>query len=233
MIIIFNDMKGYYRFSWKYKMYRCRFVARFHGTSGVIPLEPWLWLCFTLFLTRLSTVDSLMTLKLESLNINLPFGLGGANIVVSKAQQNVAWALYVELATRVAGVELKPGMGSAREALNSLYSLFDTTRSVLREQGPGAAEGPESVGPIAIDILNQGLRPFLVKWHTSLGSFELRQAEEQRSRLGGEVTPVIDESAWPERDDFYRELEENRQGMLQYVQALARVAGIVIKGQSI
>jgi hypothetical protein len=167
-----------------------------------------------------------MPLKLESLNINLPFGLGGAKIVVTEAQKNVAWALYVELATRVTGVELKPGMGSAREALNSLYSLFETTRSVLRDQGPGAAEGPESVGPVAIDILNQGLRPFLVKWHTSLSSFELQQAEEQRSRFGGELAPVVDESAWPERDDFYRELEDNRQGMLQYIQALARVAGI-------
>lgn len=207
-------------------MYCCRFVARSHGLSGLIPLEPQLWLCFTLFLTCIITVNNLMPLKLESLNINLPFGLGGANIVVTEAQKNVAWALYVELATRVTGVELKPGMGSAREALNSLYSLFETTRSVLRDQGPGAAEGAESVGPVAIDILNQGLRPFLVKWHTSLSSFELQQAEEQRSRFGGELAPVVDESAWPERDDFYRELEDNRQGMLQYIQALARVAGV-------
>ena len=167
-----------------------------------------------------------MTLKLQSLNINLPFGLGGANIIVTEAQKKVAWALYVELATRVAGVELKPGMGSAREALNSLYSLFDTTRSVLREQGPGAADGPESVGPIAIEILNQGLRPFMVKWHTRLSEFEAQQTEEQRNRFGGEATIVIDESQWPELDDFYREQEENRQGMLQYIQALARIAGI-------
>ena len=171
-----------------------------------------------------------MTLKLQSLNINLPFGLGGANIVVTEAQKNVAWALYVELATRVAGVELRPGMGSAREALSSHYSLFDTTRSVLREQGPGAANGPESVGPIAIEILNQGLRPFLVNWHTILSGFEAQQTEEQRSRFGGEVTVVIDESRWPERDAFYRELEENRQGMLQYIQALARIAGISAEG---
>ena len=167
-----------------------------------------------------------MALKLQSLNINLPFGLGGANILITEAQKNVAWALYVELATRVAGVALKPGMGSAREALNSFYSLFETTRSVLRIQGPGAAEGPESVGPIAIDILNRGLRPFLTKWHTNLSSFEAEQTEAQRSRFGGEVTVVVDESSWPERDAFYQELEENRQGMLQYIEVLARIAGV-------
>ena len=167
-----------------------------------------------------------MALKLQSLNINLPFGLGGATIAVTEAQKKVAWALYIELATRVAGVELKPGMGSAREALNSLYSLFETTRSVLREQGPGAADGPESVGPIAIDILNQGLRPFIAKWHTSLSGFEDQQAKEQRSQFGGEVTVIVDESKWPEREAFYLKLEELRQGMLQYIETLADIAGI-------
>lgn len=145
-----------------------------------------------------------MALKLQSLSINLLFGLGGANIVVTEAQKSVAWALYVELATRVAGVELKPVMGSAREALNSLYSLFETTRAVLRNQGPGAADGPESVGPIAIDILNRGLRPFLTKWHSILSGFEAKQTEAQRSRFGGDVTVLVDESCWPERDAFYQ-----------------------------
>ena len=167
-----------------------------------------------------------MSLKIQSFNINLPFGLGGANIIVTEAQKKVAWALYVELATRVAGVKLEPGMGSAREALNSLHSLFETTRSVLRAEGPGAANGPESVGPIAIEILNHGLRPFLVKWHTLLSGFEDLQTEEQRKQFGGKVTVVIDESLWPERDAFYQELEVNRQGMLLYIQTLARIAGI-------
>ena len=158
--------------------------------------------------------------------MNLPFGIGGVKIEVSEAQQRAAWALYVEMATRIAAVELTPGMGSAREALNSLYSLFATTRSVLREAGPGAANGPESVGPIAIEILNQGLRPFLVKWHTRLHEFEVEQAEGQRNQFGGEVTVIIDESRWPELGRFRQELEANRRSMREYVDALARIAGI-------
>jgi len=160
-----------------------------------------------------------MPLKITSLKINLPFGLGGATIAVTEAQRNVAWALYVELATRVAGIKLEPGMGSAREALNSIYSLFETTRSVLREQGPGAANGSESVGPIVINILNNGLRPFLVKWHTNLSDFETKQREQ----TGGKI---IDESRWSDRGTFYKELEDNRLEMLQYIQTLASISGI-------
>jgi hypothetical protein len=167
-----------------------------------------------------------MATKLKSLNINLPFGLGGATIEINENQQRAAWALYVELATRVAGEELKPGMGSAREALNSLYSLFETTRSVLREAGPGAAQGPDSVGPLAIRILNRGLRPFMVRWHSSLSGFEDAEAVAQRERFGGQTRVVVDESRWPEVDAFYADLEVLRQGLLEYIDALGRIAGI-------
>ena len=47
-----------------------------------------------------------------------------------------------------------------------------------------------------------------------------------KKEFGGKVTVVIDESLWPERDTFYQELEVNRQGMLLYIQTLARIAGI-------
>lgn len=167
-----------------------------------------------------------MALKLSTLSINLPFGIGGVSIDVDEAQQKAAWALYVELATRVASVELEPGMGSAREALNSLHSIFGMTRAVLREAGPGAAKGPNSVGPIAIDILNKGLRPFVVKWHSRLSDFETAQTEGQRNAFGGKVTVVIDEARWPHLDAFYKDLSELRNSMLAYVDALAQIAGV-------
>ena len=107
-----------------------------------------------------------MRATLKSVTIKLPFGIGGATIEIDQHQQRAAWALYVEMATRVTAEELEPGTGSAREALKSLYSLFETTRTVLREAGPGAANGPDSVGPLAVRILNQGLRPFTPHWHT-------------------------------------------------------------------
>jgi hypothetical protein len=167
-----------------------------------------------------------MGFKLTSLSINLPFGLGGANIVVTEAQVRAAWALYVELATRIASQKLESEQGSIREALNSLYDLFDITRAVLKEQGPGVAEGPESVGPIAINILNKGLRPFLVEWHTKLNAFEAEQILAQQNKMSGHVKVVIDESKWELAPHFYEALEENRQAMLKYVDILATIAGI-------
>jgi hypothetical protein len=82
---------------------------------------------------------------------------------VSDVEARAAWELYVEFSTRVSGYA--GAAGSAREALDSLYALFATTRDVLRKAGPDAGRGPKSVGALAIRVLNEGLRPFVVRWH--------------------------------------------------------------------
>ncbi|GAA0582470.1 hypothetical protein GCM10010172_79490 [Paractinoplanes ferrugineus] len=158
-----------------------------------------------------------MGLKLRTVSVNLPFGLGGVQVGVSEAEARAAWSLYVELATRVAVRPLESGHGFAREALNSLYSLFATTRDVLRQAGPEIAEGPDALGPLAIRILNEGLRPFLSRWHTELRRFE----ESEAVRAGA------DESSWPLRAEFDRELERVQGELGKYIDVLAQLAGVL------
>jgi hypothetical protein len=105
----------------------------------------------------------------------------------------------------VAAHPLEPGEGSAREALESLYSLFPTTREVLREAGADVAQSRYSLGPLAIELLNRGVRPFLVRWHTVIGAEEL-PAEH--------------------RQEFDEALTELQSGLRTYVEALAEIAGI-------
>lgn len=159
-----------------------------------------------------------MALKLRSLSLNLPFGLGGVDVEVSEAEVRAAWELYVEYATRITTVRLEPGAGSARETLTSVYSLFATTREVLRPAGPEIADGPTALGPLAIDILNAGLRPFLVRWHTELRILE-QQAAVSGAPAGGELPA-------DRRAVFDAELDELRAGLDDYVTALAQIAGI-------
>lgn len=155
-----------------------------------------------------------MPLTLGSLSWNLPFGLGGVTIEVTEAEARAALALYVEYATRISGTELERGMGSPREALSALYSLFATTREILREGGPEIAQGFESLGFVAIRALNDGVRPFLVRWHTILTA-----REGQNDGLTSE-----------ERASFDSELAELRKDLDVYVEALGQMAGIRLDG---
>lgn len=151
-----------------------------------------------------------MGLRLGSLSLNLPFGLGGVTIEVTEAEARAAWALYVEYSTRISGTALEEGLGSPREALTSLHSLFATTREVLREGGPEIAQGTDALGPLAIRALNDGVRPFLVRWHTGLSA---------RESSGGVLTD-------DERAQFDEQLATLRADLATYVDALGRIAGV-------
>ncbi|WP_242054996.1 hypothetical protein [Nostoc flagelliforme] len=69
---------------------------------------------------------------------------------VDTTQKKAAWSLYVELVTRIAVQTLEVDQGLVREAMNSLYSLFGTTREVLKAAGPDVGASRDSVGGIAM-----------------------------------------------------------------------------------
>ena len=75
--------------------------------------------------------------------------------------RKAAWHLYVEMETRITTQPLAPGHGDEKTALDSVYSLFKTTRKILHKQGPDCV----IFAKIAIEILNQKVRPFTAKWH--------------------------------------------------------------------
>jgi hypothetical protein len=154
----------------------------------------------------------------KSLTVNLPFGLGKLEFEPDEVQQRAAWELYVELSTRIAIQSLGLEEGLLREALSSLYSIFAVTREVLREAGPSVAQGPKSLGPIAIEVLNRGLRPFLAKWHPLLLAHEQKRPEGVSAREH--------EKAWKQEPELREELTQLQEQMMIYAEALAKIAGV-------
>jgi hypothetical protein len=163
--------------------------------------------------------------RIPELSLSFPFGLGEIKVEITQQQKNAAWQLYVELATRVSSDPLEPGMGSAREALSSLHSLFGCVRGILKETGPLAAQGNGSMASIALDVLNKGIRPFLVKWHTRLSDYEAQEKIRLAREFGGNHTLPPDEGKWPDSEAFYAELEQKRAALSQYVVQLSKIAG--------
>ena len=92
------------------------------------------------------------------------------------SERRAAWEMYVELVTRVSLAPVDLLKASLREALSSLYSVFDTTREILRKYGPNVAQpkgkGTLSFGYLAVAILNTVLRPVLSEWHPLLLDYE-------------------------------------------------------------
>jgi len=156
--------------------------------------------------------------KLKKVSVSLPFGIGSAEWEADHTERKAAWSLYVELVTRIAVQPLEADLGLLREALTSLYNLFPVTRQVLKEAGPDVGASHDSVGGIAIAVLNNGLRPVLAKWHPLLQTWEAQRPPN--------VSPKEHERNWSDKAKLRSELEGLRQDLELYAQALATIAGV-------
>jgi len=137
----------------------------------------------------------------------------------NKAEIKAAWELYVELITRITVVNLGDDKGTIRESLNSLYSLFQTTRGILREYGPDIAKsGTISLGYIAVSALNGSIRPFLSKWHPLLEEYE-------ESKPAGKSS-VTYEKEWEYANEVRKELKKLREQMQKYADQLAIICKV-------
>lgn len=159
-----------------------------------------------------------MKMKARQVAINLPFGIGGVTFVANETEQRAAWALYFELATRVSARALDADNVRLRGALGSLHALFQITRDTLRAAGPEVAHGEESLGPLAIRILNDGLAPYLSRWHHRLAAHEEMQPEG--------ISGFEHERNWPYFQEAVDELALLQDGLAVYIAALGEIAGV-------
>jgi|TARA_B110000211_G_scaffold114158_1_gene132394 hypothetical protein len=104
----------------------------------------------------------------ESLKINVEFL--EMELSFTDTDKIAAWEMYVELLTRITTQELEDKSGDEQTALNSVFSLFGTTREILKSNGRSCVQFTK----IAVIILNQKIRPFTAKWHKKSlnGAFE-------------------------------------------------------------
>ncbi len=116
--------------------------------------------------------------------------------------KDAAWDLYVELLTRITTQPLPAQDGIEKTALDSIYSLFPTTRSILKTRGRQCVEFTK----LAIVVLNQIIRPFTAKWHrvSTEGGFEKPETCQQ----------------------FRQELTALQLQLIVYAKALADIAGV-------
>lgn len=97
--------------------------------------------------------------QLEKVRLNL--NIVQLEVSFSEVDKDAAWDLYVEMLTRIVTQSLPAQDGDEKTALDSVYSLFPTTREILRLRGRNAIQ----FSKVAIPVLNQIVRPFTAKWH--------------------------------------------------------------------
>ncbi|BAF73053.1 hypothetical protein [Sulfurovum sp. NBC37-1] len=90
--------------------------------------------------------------------------------------KNAAWEMYVEMQTRITTQELGDEEGDEVTALQSIYTLFQLTRDLLKKYGRHAPD----FSRIALFIINEEVRPFTGKWHKLSADGKLNDAEQRK-----------------------------------------------------
>lgn len=139
----------------------------------------------------------------------------GSKIKVKTSEEHrlIGWKIFVEGATRISTQSLGEKDGSMREALTSLYELFDVIRTELKNQSPSLPEqnNAYTIESYALRMLNDALRPMLARWHPRLKSWE----------NAGE-----DETDWALMGTCRNDLEQTRKKVLAYVRGLGKILEI-------
>ena len=148
-------------------------------------------------------MDLLGTLQRFGLSkVKLNLSVVSVEIELQQADREAAWDLYVEMLTRIVTQPLPAQDGDEKTALDSVYSLFPTTREILRLRGRNAIQ----FSKVAIPVLNQVVRPFTAKWH--------------RESLAG----AFDDPA--KCAEFRADLAELQADLRNYNRFLADIAGV-------
>ena len=135
---------------------------------------------------------------------------------INKQGRLIAWNLFIETITRISTQPLSPDEGYIKEALNSLYILFTTTRNLLKDSAPSKTSKNSdemNVEMFAVSMLNDVLRPFLSKWHPLLTQFE-------------KDNPTKPEKEWEYNNLCRKELEKTRLIILNYAKGFGELAEV-------
>lgn len=125
-----------------------------------------------------------------------------AKIRFADQDKKAAWELYIELLTRITTQPLPDKDGLEQTALDSVFSIFSTTREILKKYGTGTI----GFSKIAIPVLNQIVRPFTAKWHKLSQENAFDNAEKCKA--------------------FRKELKALQLELQKYNQLLAEIAGV-------
>ena len=189
----------------------------FHLIINQDPLikEIFLGSALGLFVTILIPIfrPELLGYKCKEIHLSIP-QFSELTFYVDDSQRHVAWSLFIETITRISSQPLNDE-GFVREALHSIYSLFQITRDSLKSMEPSkdSEKNKTTVEMFAISMLNNVLRPFLAKWHPLLTIFETNH-------------PNKSEKEWEFNAECRRELEEVRSQILNYAQGFGELADV-------
>ena len=152
----------------------------------------------------------------NELQITTPIG---AQLTLNVAQNDreAAWKIYTHITTRIATVEFNEEYDSLTISHNSLHKVFDLIRSEISTIPIKRVRNDKSDTMVKfyVSILNDGIRPYLSKWHIPLRTWIENEKIKDPSKSIIEI-----ERAYPKYDEAVKDFKRMNENMQRFSQQL-------------
>lgn len=117
-----------------------------------------------LLMWKLGFFGKVKTLELKSADIR--FGKGTLSFEVNNTDFQVAYSIWVELATRKLGIPIDLENDVISEVYDTWYNFFGVTRELVKSVPASKlkSESTKQIVSLSTRVLNEAIRPHLTTW---------------------------------------------------------------------
>lgn len=136
----------------------------------------------------------------------------------------IAYKLYLELTTRKIGLKVNFEDDFLVEIYNSWYEFFKVTREHIKDipvRKIRRSKTTRVIVNVAIEVLNEGLRPHLTKWQARFRTWYDYQKDQEAS-LG--MHPQDLQRTFPEFTELKSDLEKVNSRLIEYRNTMKKLA---------
>lgn len=152
-------------------------------------------------------------------------GIGNQKVKVKPNYNDiqVAYKLWIELSTRKLGLPLDFNHDVIFEVYKSWYEFFKITRELLKEIPVSKMKNRSTIKIInlAIDVLNEALRPHLTKWQAKFIRWYNIELENCK---GLDCTPQDIQRKYSHYNELISEMQEVNKKIISYRNLLSEIA---------
>lgn len=161
--------------------------------------------------------------KYDLVEVNIALGnVGNVKLRPNTKDAQIAHQIWTELVTRKAAVPLDSDRDVISEVYDSWYQLFQRIRALIADVPADLLRRDASTRElvrIAIQTLNEGIRPHLTRWQA-----EFRNWMKHREGELQQKTPQEVQRGFPQYAELVADMRLVNQGLRTYADALEKIA---------
>lgn len=142
-------------------------------------------------------------------------GLGSGKISFkpNREDQQIAYAIWVELSTRKIGIPIDLKHDVVYEIYNSWYNFFSITRELIKDIPVSKVknDSTQKIINLSIDVLNKGLRPHLTSWQA-----RFRHWYEKELKKDADLDPQAIQETYPRFEELKTDLLSVNENLIKY-----------------